>query len=74
MKQSNVAIKIDLIISMKNTIVDYLYKSYSDRNIITICQSISPLKNKTKVLNKPCNSKSSYFLIDDSVITPVDSA
>ena len=58
----------------ENTIVDYLCKSYPDCNVRTIRQRIAYLENKNKILNKPHNGKNSYYLIDDSVITPDDSA
>ena len=58
----------------KNTIADYLCKSYPDCNVTTIRQRITYLENKNKILNKPHNGKNSYYLIDDSAIIPDDSA
>ena len=58
----------------ENTIADYLCKSYPDCNVTTIRQRITCLENKNKIFNKPHNSKNSYYLIDDSAITPDDSA
>ena len=58
----------------ENTFVDYLFKSYPDRNVTTIRQRITYLENKNKILNKPHNGKTSYNIIDDSAIIPDDSA
>ena len=58
----------------ENTIADYLCKSYPDCNVTTIRQRITYLENKNKILNKPHNSKNSYYLIDDSAMIPDDSA
>ena len=58
----------------KNTIVDYLCKSYPDCNVTTIRQRTTYLKSKNKILNKPRNGNNSYYLIVDSTITPDDSA
>ena len=58
----------------KNTIADYLCKSYPDCNVTTIRQRIIYLENEKKILNKPHNGKNSYYLIDDSAIMPDDSA
>ena len=57
----------------ENTIVDYSCKSYPDCNVTTICQRITCLENKNKILNKLHNGKHSYYLIDDSAIIPDDS-
>ena len=45
----------------KNTIVDYLCKSYPDSNVTTIHQRITYLENKNKILNKPPNGQNSYY-------------
>ena len=58
----------------ENTIVDYLYKSYPDSNVTTIRRRITYLENKNEILNNPHNGKNSYYLIDDSLIIPDDSA
>ena len=58
----------------KNTIVDYLCKSYPDCNVTTIRQRTTYLESKNKILNKPRNGNNSYYLIVDSTITPDDSA
>ena len=58
----------------KNTIADYLCKSYPDCNVTTICQKITYLENKNKILNKPHNRRNSYYLIDDSARIPDGSA
>ena len=57
----------------ENTIVDSLCKSYPDCNVTTIRQRITYLENKNKILNKTHNGNNSYYLIDDSAITPDDS-
>ena len=57
----------------ENTIGDYFCKSYPDCNVTTICQRITYLENKNKILNKLHNGKNSYYLIDDSAIIPDDS-
>ena len=58
----------------KNTIADYLCKSYPDCNVTTIRQRITYLENKNKILNKSHNDRNSYYLINDSTIIPDDSA
>ena len=58
----------------KNTIADYLCKSYPDCNVTTIHQKITYLENKNKNLNKPHNGRNSYCLINDSAIIPNGSA
>ena len=45
----------------ENTIADYLRKSYQDCNATTICQRITYLENKNKILNKPHNGRNSYY-------------
>ena len=58
----------------ENTIVDYLYESYPDSNVTTIRRRITYLENKNEILNNPHKGKNSYYLIDDSLIIPDDSA
>ena len=43
----------------KNTIADYLCKSYPDYNVTTIRQRITYLENKNKILHKPHIGKNS---------------
>ena len=57
----------------KNSIVDYLCKSYPDYNVTSIRQKNTYLDNKNKILNKPHNGENSYYLTDHLVIIPDDS-
>ena len=45
----------------ENTIADYLCKSYPDCNVTTICQRITYLENKNKILNKCHSGKHQLF-------------
>ena len=58
----------------ENTIVDFLSKSYPVCIVTTLRQRIIYVENKNELLNKPHNGKNSYYLIDDSVIIPDNSA
>ena len=57
-----------------NIIVEFLCKRYPDCSVTTIRQRIIYLDYKNKILNKTYNDENLYYLIDDSVTIPDDSA